>query len=536
MNIREGILLLSLVALFSCSKQSDALASFDGGDINADEFFRRYENYLSRTGLEDNLPDRKKILRSAVHEELILLDWEIRNLDDDPGVQNVLHRQETQAILNAWWQFKSKTDAAPSPKALAAMLINEKTRYHIKELRFENFDQIKDGSQPEPDDWHDLGYISLEDIHPRLVARIRHMQSGDISEPIRSGSGYRLIQMVDKQIPPLISPQEFAAARDRLTREWVVNHQDSIMNAYTDELLKNLHIRFEPAGLDLLMQIFDELSGRRILNPTEKMPDVNTLVCRSVNSEWTLSALLPHIQDTQPRQLASIIDQEDIKKLVSGILVRQELLESARQAGIDKQESTLLAIQRRQDLWRIKEWQDRFADTVHIDEAYLAELDAESSGDDPGKQREIQILVFGSLSEAEKAYESMEQGQAIEELKDLDRLASPDMDQSGYLGWVSAGNLGAAGAIIFDQDVKTWTKPWTYGSNTYLFRSLAEQTISLTREERLRQLEQQVRISGAPVQLEKALAAMEQEYHVTMFTDRIKEIPYIQISGQTNES
>ena len=158
----SGILIVALLLSgVGCSNDSAELASYDGGNIDQTEFLSHYQQYLSVTGLPDNLPDRKKVLRSALHEELILKDWHTKKLDDDPISRQILNRQAEQAILDTWWAHISETDKEPSPEVLAQMLINEKSRFHLQESHYADFHQ----------DCHQLNQYCILKAYPQLLQK-----------------------------------------------------------------------------------------------------------------------------------------------------------------------------------------------------------------------------------------------------------------------------------------------------------------------------------------------------------------------------
>ncbi|MCF7824178.1 MAG: peptidylprolyl isomerase [Candidatus Marinimicrobia bacterium] len=533
-------LLLILLMVFSCSRDDEALAVYDGGMVSKTEFLNHYENYLSKTGLNDNLPDRKKILRSAIHEELILLDWHTKNLDQDPHSQEILKRQEEQAILDQWWQEKSLSSEEPRPEDLARMLVNEKSRYHLQESDLPDLG----AANRVREEWIasgdakvlDLGFISLEQVHPRLVELITDMDEGEVSSPIRIGDGYRLIKLVEKKAPPFIQPQEFSATRPRLTLEWKANRSDSTIDAYTNKIASGLDIQFADDACMKLLKIVQTIPKDQIQRILSESQLAAEKICSSRGGDWTIAMIAPYINDSRDEHLASVLDIYDVQNLIAGILVRRALIEQAMQAGIHKNLATIQLIQARQDLWRINTWQTKFADTVDIDPDYLAEIEqAEPEIYQPLVYRNVEVLVFPDTKTALISLEKLNSGFSPDAL--VSRIDPPPVFPSdGKLGWVSVSDLGQAAGLVFAQALRTWTEPWSYGGKSYLFRSTNERSEPVNKEERRENLINQIRAAGAPVQLERALAAMENDYNVKIDLERVKEIPFIKPSGPINES
>ena len=349
---------MMVLALLNCSDTSSDLAAFDGGVVHEREFLNHYQKYLTVTGLKDNLPDREKILRSVLHEKLILKNWQENALDDHPEAVEVLRRQEEQALLDALWQKRSSNTAQPGPEVLATMLVQERTRYHIQEASFldrssaASMTRMWSGAEASVD-YQDLGFLLLEDIHPRLMEKISKMKNGEVSDPIRLGQGYLLIRLVDKQIPPLIRPRDFAVAKDRLLQEWRTNQSDSIINAYTQEVLSGLDVKYSVVGTSTLLKLLANTSKASLREHIAESDQSNLFLCSTNQGDWTLEMLIPHLLDSRPEHLNSITDESDVQKLISGLLVRQSLIAEARAVGLHKQELTRDAIQKRQNLWRI---------------------------------------------------------------------------------------------------------------------------------------------------------------------------------------
>jgi len=540
--VLNGLVIYLMVwAIFNCSESSPQLATFDGGVVYEDEFLDHYQKYLSVTGLKDNLLDRKKILRSVVHEKLILKNWQEKDLDDHPEVVEVLRRQEEQALLDALWQEKQAVGTQPNPEALAAMLVQERTKYHILEVPFQDLatahsiSNVWAGSHGSVDP-RDLGFVLLEDVHPRLLKTIAKLEDGEVSDPIRIGQGYVLIKLVERQIPPLIRPRDFAVAQERLRQEWTVNQSDSIMNAYTQEVLAGLDVNFSHAGFSVLLDMLANTSKAALRARIAESNQLKLVLCSTNEGDWTLEMFMPHLLDSRPEHLNSIIDETDIQKLISGLLVRQSLIAEAREVGLHKQDLTREAIQKRQNLWRIKTWQERFADTVSIHQDYLKNLNQnELNKNSKIPRRDVEFFVFQDSGRAHKAYENLQtENLGVNVTSDLDSRL--EMPSNGKMGWVTAEDLGLAAKLVFSQELNTWTKPWYYGGEFFLFRSIEAKDdpvdVDLAREN----LELLVRSQGAPVQLEQALLAMEKSNHAIIYQDRIKQIPYIQLSGSVDES
>ena len=532
---------MMLLALQNCSDTSSDLAAFDGGAVQEHEFLNHYQKYLTVTGLKDNLPDREKILRSVLHEKLILKNWQENALDDHPEVVEVLRRQEEQALLDALWQKKSSNTAQPGPEALATMLVQERTRYHIQEASFLDRSSAASMSKMWSDaeasvDYKDLGFLLLEDVHPRLMKKISKMKNGEVSDPIRLGQGYLLIKLVEKRIPPLIRPRDFAVAKDRLLREWTVNQSDSIINAYTQKVLSGLNVNYSAEGTSALLKLLANTSKASLADHIAESDQSNLLLCSTNEGDWTLEMLIPHLLDSRPEHLNSITDESDVQKLISGLLVRQSLIAEAREAGLHKQELTREAIQKRQNLWRIKTWQERFADTVSIHQDYLSNLNQnELNNNSKIPRRDVEFFVFQDSGRAHKAYENLlTENPGVKVTSDPNsRLELPS---DGKMGWVTAEELGFAAKLVFSQDLNTWTKPWYYGGEFFLFRSIEAKDDPVNLDLARENLELLVRSQGAPVQLEQALLAMEKSNHAIIYQDRIKQIPYIQLSGSVDES
>lgn len=536
-----GILLTSLfIMLSSCSRDEDALASYEGGEITSEEFLVRYKHYLRSTGLKDNLPERKKILRSALHEELILQDWQSKALDNDAVSQTILKQQEEQAILDAWWEVIAPDPGEAAPQTLAAMLINEETRFNLLESTHPDHESalrarralLSGRSIPE----NNLGYISIEDVHARLSSDILAMEVGEISQPIRMGNSYYLLRLADKRIPPMIRPQDFAASRERLQREWEVNQIDSVMNVYTKGILVDLDVTFNKEALGFLLDVLITTPIPELSTRISESEQAGLEICSTKDGEWTLSSLVPHLQETKPEHLSAIIDLTDLEKAVSGILVRREMIGRALDEGVQANEDTKEMIRKRQDLWRIKEWHASFADTVTIDHEYLASQAENGLADTNVVFREVIVMAFDQRSEATNYRKRHLNDSSPVNMSYFGEEFAPDMQGGGKLGWVSTDNLGQAASTIFGHPLQTWTKPWEYNNRFFLFKSLAEKRVEISADEQRQEIEHQVRMAGAPVQLQQALSSMEKVYDAKIYDERIKEIPYIQLSGTSNES
>lgn len=533
-------LVLASMILVCCGNKEPHLAAYDGGEVSQDKFLNHYNKYLSVTGVEDNLPDRFRMLRSVIHEELILKDWHEKELDALPKYRQILKRQEEQTILNAWYAEIARIEEQPQPDELAQMLVNEKSRYHLLESTHTEENAAwamrqKWTEDPELKDYLDHGFVSLEDLHPRFAESLTQLNPGEVSVPIRVGDGYSLIKLMEKKAPLFIRPREFASARKRLSQEWLTIQSDSAVNSYTQTRLRNLDIEFLEEGCQALLGIIRNTSKSNLISSLEESKIASLPVCVSSDMEWSIALLAPHLIDSKSEHLAAVIDIADLEKLISGVLVRRALINEARDAGIHNKVGIVDAIQKRQDLWRISRWQNDFADTVAIAQKYITQH-AQQTGDlsETISYRDVEFLSFDDSVDAGIARSKLLKGQAVQGI-DNHYTSNINLPRDGQMGWVSTEDLGIAASIVFGEELNRWTKPWSYDGETFIFRSRSEKFETREVDFSYVELESKIRAMGAPAQLEQKLLSMEKDNHIILYDDQIKSIPFIKLPGRINE-
>src|SRR5262249_34891376 len=96
--MKRAVVWCFALVLAGCGKDHE-LASVNGRTISADDFRTRYKQYLTESGVRDNIKLRKQVLANMVNEVLILDQVQRRGLLDDSAGRKRLQELRTQALL-----------------------------------------------------------------------------------------------------------------------------------------------------------------------------------------------------------------------------------------------------------------------------------------------------------------------------------------------------------------------------------------------------------------------------------------------------
>jgi parvulin-like peptidyl-prolyl isomerase len=217
--------------------------------------------------------DRAHVLRRLIEEELLIQRGEtIGLLDSDPTVRKAIAAAMIQSIV-----AESESEQ-PEPEDLRRYY-DENLGYftppgtlHVRQMLF----RPRAGETPEAlrerarearrarsggmgfaearEEWADEEFLPIPDtalpanklrqyVGPSLVEEIRQMRPGEVSQPVASQQGFRLVELVDAQAG---APLDFDEARKQVEVAYRRDAADRALREYLEWLWDEADIRLSP--------------------------------------------------------------------------------------------------------------------------------------------------------------------------------------------------------------------------------------------------------------------------------------------------
>lgn len=111
------LLMLFFKSSLSSYSDNDILARSDIGTLDKKEFITRYQKYLNRTGIEDNIPARRSILRQMVNESL-LISTITSEITDKADYKNEIISKRDDHLVSAFAEKFIKPNISVTDKEL----------------------------------------------------------------------------------------------------------------------------------------------------------------------------------------------------------------------------------------------------------------------------------------------------------------------------------------------------------------------------------------------------------------------------------
>ena len=491
-NVQLIILIIFTgILVLVCDKNSDVLAMYNGGVVTVDEFLNNYQNYLKLTGVQDNMSSRKLILDKVINEEIILSEFKKNTLDKSIEFienKNIIFEQ---LLLNNFYKQRIFEETQFSDKQLRDYFTLENTLFHIKQIFAETYNEadeyfelLESGISFEelisikniPDVNFDLGFIKLNDVHPRFRKILQNLDVGEISGPLRGDYGYSVIKIEEKRVRPLLTEYEFAKQKRMLNQKMAIEYSDSLQSSCVLKLKNEMNIEWEEANLPYLYDILSKMDRKSDLPVSyDTQGRFSETVCTVGEISYNYYSLLPLLLKSKDEHIKAIRDVNSLKDFITGILVREQLLSQAKVLGLDKQIEFLQQFKSKNAKLQIDTWTKSFADTVLFSESdYHHYYDENNPEFTLPVRRKVYEICTPTETLAKACIHRYETGKSFQEIAREFSQYHQHNSADGLLGILSSGELGKFGTAIFSASLGDIVGPYCYDDKYLIFLSTEE--------------------------------------------------------------
>jgi len=340
------------VIFSSCDQLIDPeLAEIDGHMITLNSYLPRYQSFLSKTHQTDNLSNRYAFLNSLIDEKLILNYSDKMGISDNHQIILKKERAYEQLLLNTYHNTKIIQNIKVTDNELRRLFTYYKTKLHVRHLYAtdletigEIYDQLRSGVQWEilsetyfddpilKNNGGDIGWYQMGELDPSFEIAAFDLEDGEISDPVKTSTGFSIIQVVEKEKDILLTEKEYQLNKDWLKQMAITYKKLPELRNFTDRVAQNIKIRFNDEGL---VEILDELNN----NQEQNIYHNQTPVAFTGNSNIiTVEQFLIDLANLSERQFKRIRSIKTLKSVLSGLLVRNKMINDAENLGIHRTE------------------------------------------------------------------------------------------------------------------------------------------------------------------------------------------------------
>lgn len=452
-----------LAACSNSGQEKDlSVATINGYHFSVPLYTVRYQQFLRQTELQDNLRLRHIFLQSLIDEHLLLKWADSSGFLQDPFHQDNLHALKEQLLLNALYERKILPRTEASEEFLRKIYRWSKSKIHVRHLYTENankaqdlFDRLQKGESwkelareifKDPilaGNGGDLGFFQLGDMDPSFEVAAFQLSDGEISQPVKTHSGFSIIQVIEREIDPFVLEDEFQRNRWKFT-QYARNYQRlPALQAYTDSVAASLNIYFKQGTLNSLWKQWPKL----ITTELEYSPLAVEEKCVSFGSPlqtWTTEQTIAKLKTLSNRQKNMIITPQKLKDAVIGLIIQEQSLAEARGMGLNKDDLLLQAYEQVKRSYIISAIMDQIHENAHLSDELAASYFAENSDEFITESRyETAEIIVEDETKANELFGMIAAGADFGDLAKEHSLRKATAVHSGYVGWGTAEQYGS---------------------------------------------------------------------------------------------
>ena len=339
-----------IICMISCTTNNEEeLALVNGNEITLNDFLPKYKNFLSKTHQNDNLSNRYAFLNSMIDESIILEHAKIIGLDSETEMLHQKEKIHDQLLLNEYYDTKIMNKIEIADNELRQLFKHYKTRLHVRHLYAPDLETIKDMAEQIRSgvSWDslaricfedsilknnggDLGWYKMGELDPAFEITAFELSDGEISEPVKTSNGFSLIQVLEREKDIFLTEQDYQLNKEWLKQMAIRYKRLPFLREFTDNILNGLDVQFNKNGLN---ELLDEL----LMNKEKRAIYSDSPVLKLHNKKiLTLDDCMQYFSTLSDRQFQRINSIETLKSVLSGILVRDEMIKDAKDLHLDR--------------------------------------------------------------------------------------------------------------------------------------------------------------------------------------------------------
>jgi len=477
--IRAGLVLsvtCGLLFFSSCKKSNDVepliLARIDDKVVSVDAFAERYKGFRKQTGfgVPDTYQTRQKILSLFVDEVILINSARKNGVSKDSRSAFELERLEIQELLSLYARENISKKVNVTEAELKRLFQRLQTKVNVrhlfaptKQMADSLYDALQKGATFEElaktcfkdetlrNSGGLLGEFTVDEMEPDFEEVAFSLPVGKVSEPVRTSDGYSIIRVESRQTKPMITLQEYAKHREKLATYWQNRMIKKAIRLHSDSLAATLHISFDHSTVSMLLKQF---SGKRRheMEFGEKLESLS-LVDSDVGA-WTVADFKRHAKFTDPDHQNRIYGIESLQDFITGLIVRNKILELARHAGLDRRKEYRDGIADKWEIYLLTRMEDQLRQEMEAPDDSIKSYFVRHREQFAVPARiNLREIVVDTDDKARVVEQELGQGKSFEAVARLHSLRKSTADNGGELGFLTRADFGRWADTVFSLKV-----------------------------------------------------------------------------------
>jgi len=335
--------------LLSCSKEQEknVVALVQDEAIKIEKFQEEYSKFLFKTGIKDNLKYRHDYLKTMIDEVALFQYINESGFLQKPEIREKLNIQKDQVCLNYYFkEFMYKKLTVTDQEILEAYK-RSKIKIHARHLFAVNLEKannlksrLDSGEKFEKlarenfrdiilaGNGGDIGWFSLGETDPAFENVAYQLETGEISEPVKTRRGYSIIQVLEKQQDGFATEEDLKIRRKWLESEVKKQKFAGIFEKKTDKIFSDMNMKFNKNAVEKLYKNIETIKNEIFagnLIPEIKFEEMDSTILESDNQNWNLRETYIKLAELQKDQWDRIKNHNDFQKALKGLAIREEI-------------------------------------------------------------------------------------------------------------------------------------------------------------------------------------------------------------------
>lgn len=528
------------------------VATVGDGVITADAFADAYAQTILRAGTDG--PDAAEaVLNTLIHRQLLIEAALDDGLTDSPEFAAARDLAETKALVDLYTAREMADELQVTEADLREAFVQMNTTYEARHLYARDREtaealrqRIEAGESFEAlarETFADsalaasggsVGAFGYDEMDPAFERAAFELPIGEVSEPVRTATGYSVLRVDARSTRPLLTEAEFDRRRDNLRRYVGKRKRTEVRFALSRATLDDLDPQFESAAFDRLVAF---ATGREAPLDAEALADWRRQPLVRFSSDalsgtdgtrgvWTVADVEDRAASMTERQRAAVQDAGSLREFIEGLLVRDEL--AARARATDLTESPLFAriVRDQTEEWVFQEAKRRLRTSVEVPaDSARAHFEARRDAYVWPERVAAQEILVASRATADDLLRQLREGADFGALAREHSLRLGAATASGDLGLVTRAQVGrladdlfaaAPGEIVGPVEVE--------GRYALLLRGERVGPTPMAFAEARPQIEAELDQTFAQVRLADTVAALRDRYPIEIHPDVMERV------------
>jgi parvulin-like peptidyl-prolyl isomerase len=363
------------------------LARVNDDVVTSAEFTGRYVDYLLRTGLQDQARLRRAMLEQMINDRLLVDAGRAGGINDEDAY--AAHRETARrkllidSVLEA--DVLSKVEVTDSELQEAFVRINTDvearhlfahTRSKANALR----ERLLNGETFEAlakevfvdtalaNNGGALGTFTFDELDADFEDAAFALAIGEVSEPVRTAQGFSIIQVTNRFTKPILTESDYARQKDKLRTLLLRRQRGQARSHFIRARVEKLDAVFH-RGFDRLLA---QVTGRVVASEEDAASLVTDTLVTFVSERgprtWTVGDFSERAAFTHPDQRAQVRTSADLSDFITGLVIRDQLIDRATELDIDEAAPFQAALAREMDDWILVRQKQKLSADIDVPE------------------------------------------------------------------------------------------------------------------------------------------------------------------------